>query len=102
MVGVTAGEVRKHFLRSPSAQTYFEAWAGDPTRGEVVPRVMAHTSHVLMGIPFEDIEQVGKRSGHALGDIVKGKIKAVPDIANWTTSFAVTHVFSFIEVFSPA
>jgi HK97 family phage major capsid protein len=51
MVGVTAGEVCKHFLRSPSAQKYFEAWARNPTRGEVVPRVMAKTNVAANGGP---------------------------------------------------
>jgi hypothetical protein len=59
----------------------------------VVATVEAHTSAVVYDLTPGDVEDVCRRTGHALGQVRKRDVDPVVEIRDWNPPFAFTHVF---------
>jgi hypothetical protein len=93
---VTSNDVLEHFARTETAVDRFERWKSDPGRARVVPAVLAHQSSVVVSVSLEEVSDVCRSTKHALGRVQKRQVRDVHYIRDWTTPFAVSHVFHFV------
>jgi hypothetical protein len=93
---VTSSFVLEHFIRSDTARERFAWWKDDPKRVDVIPRVMAHRSRVVLDVTPADVEAVCRNTDHALERIRREHAESVEYIRDWTCPFAMTHIFHFI------
>jgi len=93
---VTSSYVLEHFIRSDTARERLAWWRNDPKRVDVVPKVMAHKSRVVLEVATTDVEAVCRDTDHALERIRREDAEEVEYIRDWTCPFAMTHVFHFI------
>jgi hypothetical protein len=83
----------QRFLVSREANRRWQRWRQDRSRAGVVAAVEGHTSAVVYDLTPTDIEDVCKRTTHALGGVRKADINPVTEIRDWNPPFAFTHVF---------
>lgn len=89
----TTDATLQRFLVSGEASRRWEKWRNDPTRTDVVATVEGHTSAVVYGLTPADVEDVCRRTTHALGGVRKADINPITEIRDWNPPFAFTHVF---------
>ncbi len=92
--------VRPRFSRSPRAVRELQAWRADEHKRDVWQPVLSHRSETVNALQPKDVLEVCKRiasatSEHALGDIQKRDVDAVPTIRDWHPPFALMHILHF-------
>ncbi|KUL31446.1 hypothetical protein [Actinoplanes awajinensis] len=93
---VTAEQVELHFTRSAHTRELVSGWERDHRDDEVVDAVRRHHSKVVNSVTLNEVEQVCRTTDHALGRVRGEDADSVPAIRDWTSPFAVSHVFHFI------
>jgi len=93
---VTFQDVVERFSRSRRAQTMLAAWRQDVRRVEVAPAVMAHRADVVQQPSSTDVEDLCRRTEHALGEVRRRDVASIESIRDWTTPFATMHVLHFV------
>ncbi|MFD9279675.1 hypothetical protein ACFWD7_20630 [Streptomyces mirabilis] len=93
MIETTAADVLELFCSSAGTKRQFEDWRHDSRRAEVAPMVLAHHTRVLYRLSEEDVQDVCRRTEHALGEVKRDVGESVAEIVDWHPDFAFTHTF---------
>lgn len=93
MTETTADDVLGLFCASDSSSRRLQEWKRDPRRADVAPVVLAHRTRVLYQLTDGDVQDVCRRTEHALGDVKRTVGESVPQIVDWHPNFAFTHTF---------
>lgn len=86
-------DVLNRFLISSEAQRRWKTWRKNPKRSDVVETVESHTSKAVYQTTPQEVEEVCRRTGHALGNVRKKDVDNIKEVRDWNPPFAFTHVF---------
>ena len=74
----------------------FANWRQDPRRVEVAPAVIAHHADVVQQLSPTDVEDLCRRTEHALGEVKSRDAASIESIRDWHSPFATLHVLHFV------
>jgi hypothetical protein len=98
VLATTYEDVCSHFLpEAPAAQEALRAWRSDPDKRDVVPFVEHSETRLLYSLAVADVEEVCRRTEHALGDVKRSFAESIGLIVDWHPSFAFEHVLHHAE-----